>query len=85
MRLNRLNKKLNIIGKNIKKYRVLRNLTQEEVCSKLALLDVNLYRSDMYKIENNQRIVKDFEAYAFAKVLRVSIEQLYEDADKEFD
>ena len=41
MQVKKLNGKSNVIGKNIKKYRELRNLTQRELSNKLSLL-VNL-------------------------------------------
>lgn len=85
MKANRLNNKLNIIGHNVKKYINLKNLTQEDICTKMSLLGIALYRSDIYKIEHFERIVKDFEAYAFCKILGISLDMLFEKAKEEFN
>ena len=84
MQFKKFNDKANIVGKNVKKYRVENNYTQEELCQQLDLLGLNLYHSDIHLIENNKRIVKDFEAYAFTKVFGISLDDLYKGSEKEF-
>ena len=37
-----------------------------------------MYNNDIYKIEHNKRTVKDYELYAFCKVLKISYEDLFE-------
>lgn len=85
MQVKKLNGKSNVIGKNIKKYRELRNLTQRELSNKIALLGVDIYHSDISQIENQKLLLKDFEIIAFCKVLNVSYEQLFENTDNVFD
>lgn len=85
MRSKKLNNKSNIIGKNVKKYRTANNYTQEELCKKLDLYGLNLYHSDIYLIEHNKRIVKDFEALAFSKVFNISLDELYYGTEKELE
>lgn len=80
----RINGKSNIIGKNVKKYRLQKGYTQEQLCQKLDLFGLNLYHSDIYLIENNKRLVRDYEAFAFAQVFEISLNELYSDAVKEF-
>ena len=75
---------LNIISKNIKKYRGERKLSQPDICRELALMGIPMYNNDIYKIENNKRTVKDYELYAFCKVLKISYEQLFEGAEDVF-
>lgn len=77
LKVSRFNNKLNIIGKNIKKYRELNNLSQNDICCKMALLGINLYKNDIYKIEHNKRIVKDYELYAFSKILNTDINKFF--------
>lgn len=84
MQLKKFNDKSNIVGKNVRKYRVQKNYTQEELCQQLDLLGLNLYHSDIHLIENNKRIVKDFEAFAFTKVFGISLDELYKGSDDEF-
>ena len=84
MGARKLNNKLNIIAKNISKYREERGFSQPDICRELALMGVTMYNNDIYKIEHNKRTVKDYELYAFAKVLKVSYEQLIEGAEDIF-
>ena len=67
---------VNIISSNLKKYRKIRNLSQESLCNKLALIGITLYKNDIYRIETNKRVVKDFELWGIAKCLNVKIEDL---------
>ena len=85
MQVKKLNGKSNVIGRNIKKYRELRNLTQRELSNKIALLGIDIYHSDISQIENQKLLLKDFEIIAFCKVLNVSYEQLFENTNNLFD
>ena len=85
MQVKKLNGKSNVIGKNIKKYRELNNLTQRELSNKIALLGIDIYHSDISQIENQKLLLKDFEIISFCKVLNVSYEQLFENTDNIFD
>lgn len=85
MKVKTLNGNLNIIGKNLRKYRRLRELSQPAICRKLDLLGVTMYISDIYEIEHGKKTVKDFEAFAFCKVLDISLEELYEGSEKYFE
>ncbi len=85
MQVKKLNGKSNVIGKNIKKYRELRNLTQRELSNKIALLGIDIYHSDISQIENQKLLLKDFEIIAICKVLNVTYEQLFENTDNIFD
>ncbi len=85
MQVKKLNGRSNVIGKNIKKYRELRHLTQRELSNKIALLGVDIYHSDISQIENEKLLLKDFEIIAFCKVLKISYDQLFENTDNIFD
>ena len=85
MRMKKLNGKSNVIGKNIKKYRELRQYTQRELSDKIALLGIDIYHSDISLIENNKLFLKDFEIIAFCKVLGISYNQIFENTDNIFD
>lgn len=78
----RLNGKLNIISENLIKYRKRQGISQEVLCKKLELLGLTMIPNDIYKIENNLRTVKDYELNAFAKVLKVDINDFYKGTDK---
>ena len=85
MQVKKLNGKSNVVGKNIKKYRELRRLSQRELSDKIALLGIDIYHSDISLIENQKLLLKDFEIIAFCKVLQISYEQLFENTDNIFD
>lgn len=84
MGARKLNDNLNIIANNLRKYREERGLSQPDMCRELALLGITMFNNDIYKIEYNKRTVKDYELYAFAKILNVSYEQLFEGAEDKF-
>lgn len=85
MRVKRFNNKANIIGANIKKYRLENKYTQEQLCQKIDLYGLNLYHSDIYLIEHNKRMVRDYEALIFAKVFNITMDQLYNGTYKELE
>ena len=72
MQVKKLNGRSNVIGKNIKKYRILKHFSQRELSDLIALLGVDIYHSDISLIENEKLLLKDFEIVAFAKVLGVT-------------
>lgn len=81
MRSNTLNGKANIIGKNVQKYRLLKNFSLRKLSEKLELQGITLYHTDIFEIENQNRLVKDFELKAICKALGVSYEDIYNDTD----
>lgn len=85
MKVKRLNNKSNILGANIKKYRLQNGYTQEYLCQKVDLYGLNLYHSDIYLIEHNKRLVRDYEALAFAKVFKISMDELYKGTETELE
>ena len=70
--------KVNIIGTNLKKYRKELNMSQEQLCNKLSLLGITLYKNDIYRIENNKRTVKDFELWGILKVLDIKCDDIFD-------
>lgn len=74
-----------LFGSNIKKYREQRGYSQRELSDKLILLGINLYHSDISRIECNTLFIRDFEQKAICKVLNISFDQLFENTDKYFD
>ena len=74
-----LNNKYNIISENFKKFRKEKGLSQRDVCQKLDLLGVTLYKADIYGIEHNKRAVKDFDLLAFSIIFDKPIEEFYKD------
>lgn len=85
MKIKKINGKLNIIGKNLKKYRELRGFTQRELSEKLELLGLTIYHTDIHNIEHGKKTVRDYEIKGFWIALKIQLENLYEDTDKEYE
>ncbi len=69
----------NVVGEKIKKYRMERKLSQKDLSEKLEVYAIYICRGSISRIESHERTVTDFELRAMAKVLRVPIEELYEE------
>jgi len=72
----------NIISKQLKIARVKAGLTQGQLAAKMQVLNINLDQQMISKIENNMRIVTDYEFACFCKVLQVTETELLKDYDK---
>lgn len=69
---------MNMVGSNIRKLRIERNLSQQALSDKLELMAIYICRGSISRIEDKQRTVTDIELYGIAKVLGVSVLDLYE-------
>lgn len=78
MKNSKFYNKNNVIGNNLKKYRIEKNISQEQLCNQLSLLGITLYKNDIYRIESNKRSVKDFELWGFSKILNIDLLDLLE-------
>ena len=67
----------NITGKNIKKIRISKKITQEQLCARMQVLGYQISRSDISKLENGKRFISDFEIVGFANALKVEILDLF--------
>lgn len=77
MNFNKYNGNYNIVGNNLRKIRENKNISQEQLSNKLSLLGITLYQSDIFKIENNKRTVRDFELWGITQVLEITAEDLF--------
>ena len=69
---------MNLIGANVRKYRKQRKMSQQLLSIKLETLAVYICRGSISRIEDMSRTVTDIEIYGLAKILNVSIEELFE-------
>lgn len=67
----------NIIGSNVKKYRMKCKMSQKEISEKLETYGIVICRGSLCRLENRQRTVTDYELKALAEILKVSISDLY--------
>lgn len=63
---------LNVVGATLRKIRTEKGISYENLSNQLLLLNVNIPITCLYRIENNQRTVRDYEIVAISKVLNVS-------------
>ena len=73
--------KRNLIGANLRKARLSNGLSQEQLIAQLNLQGLDLDRTSLSRIENQNREVYDYELVYFSKVLKVSILDLFENID----
>jgi len=74
--LKKFNNKPNIIGNLIKTAREKKHYTKVDLCRELELLGIEMSRNEIYRIEKNKMIVKDFELVAFCIVLDINFNDL---------
>jgi transcriptional regulator with XRE-family HTH domain len=75
MKINKYNDFKNVSGSVLKELRKKNNLSQEDLAKELQLLGIELTSKEISKIENDNRLVQDFELFAFAKVFNVSADE----------
>ena len=73
----------NIIGDNVKKYRLQRHLSQNQLSIRLETYAIYICRGSISRIEVHKRRVTDFELKALAEVLRVTVADMFEEGHGE--
>ena len=68
----------NMIGDNVRKYRIQRGLSQQTLSDKLETLAIYICRGSISRIEDKSRTVTDIELCGLAEILEVPIEKLFE-------
>ncbi|MBQ9557791.1 MAG: helix-turn-helix transcriptional regulator [Clostridia bacterium] len=68
---------MNLIGDNLRRLRRQRKMSQQALANKLETLAIYICRGSISRIEDKQRTVTDIELYGLAKVLGVSIQELF--------
>lgn len=71
--------KKNVVGDNVRLYRVKCQLTQQELASKMQTLGVNMDQQMISRIESNDRIVTDYELACLCHILKVQPQDLWGD------
>lgn len=72
----------NIIGNKLRKYRVERHMSQQELAERLETYAIYICRGSISRIENHERTVTDFELRAMAEILGVNVTDLFEEQMK---
>ena len=69
----------NMVGSKIRKLRMEQKMSQQTLSDRLETMAIYICRGSISRIEEKQRTVTDIELYGLAKVLGVSIEDLFEE------
>lgn len=83
--ISKFNGNMNVIGNNIKKYRIEKKLSYEKLAAKLELMGITIHKQSLYDIEINKRTVKDYEIFGIARALNVEIKDLFKDVEKKIE
>ena len=73
--------KKNIVGGNVRKFRIARGMSQQQVADRLELLAIYICRGSISRVEDRTRTVTDIELYGFAQIFKVSVQELMETDD----
>ena len=73
----------NVIYGQLRRLRKARGLTQGDLAAKMEVKGVNIDQQMISKIENNQRLVTDYELACICNVLGVSERELLKDCYQE--
>ena len=69
----------NIVGDNIKRFRLEKELSQQQLSDRLETLAIYVCRGSISRIEDKKRTVTDIELKGFAEILGVTITELFDD------
>ena len=67
----------NIVGKNIERLRKAQGIKQKDFISKMQTLGCDINPTSYSKLEGQVRIATDKELYTIAKILDVSLDELF--------
>ncbi len=82
---NTYNDRLNVTGQKIKELRMKNNLSLSGLSTKLALMGIDITKPSLHKLENGERVLRDYEIFALAHIFRVPMEDLFSDFREELE
>ena len=77
--IKKFNGKMNVVAKQIRKYREEQDMSYEVLSAKLELMGISIHKQSLYDIESDKRTVKDYELFGIAKVLNIDVNDLLVD------
>ena len=69
---------MNRVGKNVRKFRTAKKMSQQKLSDRLEMMAIYICRGSISRIEDLSRTVTDIELYGLAKALNVSISDLFD-------
>ena len=76
MKIYRYCGKCNISGKNVRRIREAREITQEQLAARLQAEGLPIRQKTISRIEDGSRVVPDYELKALSKALGVDVSEL---------
>ena len=76
MRIGKVTNQCNICGRNVRKLREQKKISQDQLAAKLQTEGLGVNQNSISRIETGKRIVADYELRAIAHVLNVPIDVL---------
>ena len=70
--------KMNLIGKQVKKFRTEQKMSQQQLSAKLETIAVYICRGSISRIEDRTRTVSDIELWGLAQILDKPIQSVFE-------
>ena len=74
----------NVISKRVRYFRKLRNISQGQLAARLQVMNINIEQQGISSIENNSRIVTDYELACLCRALGVTVEEMLADFYEEY-
>ncbi|MDE7294940.1 MAG: XRE family transcriptional regulator [Oscillospiraceae bacterium] len=71
--------KMNMVGKQVKKFRTEQKMSQQQLSDKLETMAVYICRGSVCRIEEQSRTVSDIELWGLSQILHKPIESFFED------
>ena len=67
----------NVVGRNIERIRKEKGIKQKDFISKMQIMGCDINPTSYSKLEGQLRVASDKEIYAAAKILGISIDELF--------
>lgn len=71
--------KKNMVGKQVRSFRLERGLSQQQLSDKLETIAVYICRGSICRIEEHTRTVSDIELWGLAQILEKPIQSFFEE------
>lgn len=71
-------KKMNLVGKQVKKFRTEQKMSQQQLSDKLETIAVYICRGSISRIEDQTRTVSDIELWGLSQILDKPIQSFFE-------
>ena len=69
---------VNIVGRKIEELRKTRKISQKDFIAKLQVIGCDINPTSYSKLEGQHRVATDKELLAIAKMLEISVDELFE-------